>query len=207
MIKPLDKDKLKTTYRRFVQKNLTRLNELDKDENKMFKNGKFVELKGSQFDRAMRKEFVRYFAQNNYFQLFYILVDNSLIQPGFCDNTARSFNYLIKLSLKYYLNQGLLNDDEYNLQFDERNEKTETKHFLENYLRTEFLSDRTLTHQINVEYFDSANNKLIQVADVFANIFYAHNRTNAYSNEINYLQKNGYLKHIFKFPLNGNYGK
>jgi uncharacterized protein YciU (UPF0263 family) len=206
MVRPLDKDKLKRAYKRFIQENLDKLKRLDNGENKMFKDGKFVELKGSQFNREMRQEFVKYFARNNYFQLYYILVDNSLIKPHFCDNTARAFNYIIKLSLKFYFNKGLLPDEDYNLQFDERNEKTETKHFLENYLRTEFLLDQTLTHEIHVQYFDSADNMLVQVADVFANILYAHKRTNAYLREINYLYQNGYLKYVFRFPYDGNHG-
>ena len=36
----------------------------------MFHNGKFVELKGSQFDKNMRTEFVEYFSRNKYFDFF-----------------------------------------------------------------------------------------------------------------------------------------
>jgi N12 class adenine-specific DNA methylase len=63
MVRPLDKDKLKKAYKRFIQKNLDKLKRLDNGENKMFKDGKFVELKGSQFNREMRQEFVSYFAR------------------------------------------------------------------------------------------------------------------------------------------------
>lgn len=48
---PKEPERLKRIYKLFVRKNFNRLKELDK-ENKMFsKDGKFVELKGSSFDK------------------------------------------------------------------------------------------------------------------------------------------------------------
>lgn len=47
---------------------------------------------------------------------------------------------------------------------DERNEKTETKFFLENYLNTELMLGGVTQGKFNVSYFDSANNKFIQIA-------------------------------------------
>ena len=61
LIRVINKASLKRSFKRFVASNLDELKRLDglKPEPKMFKDGKFVELKGSYFDRAMKKKFVR----------------------------------------------------------------------------------------------------------------------------------------------------
>ena len=75
VIIPKDIDKLKRAYKRFVSKNLVRLKELDKD-NKMFrKDGTFLELKGSCFDRDMKLEFLEYFFLFILFKVRYIVLD------------------------------------------------------------------------------------------------------------------------------------
>lgn len=58
----------------------------------------------------------------------------------------------------------------------------------------------TTKSKFEVKYFDSSDNKLIQVADVFANLFYSHLQTGAYEEEFSKLEKEGMLKFIFEFP-------
>ena len=58
----------------------------------------------------------------------------------------------------------------------------------------------TITGKFKVEYFDSTNNSLIQIADVFANIYYSHLQTEAYNEEIKSLKDKGILKFTFIFP-------
>lgn len=91
--------------------------------------------------------------------------------------------------------------DNHCLQLDERNERTETKHFLENYLNTELLLPGIIKDECKVKYFDSANNIIIQVADVFANLYFSQLKTNAYTEEFDRMQQEGYVKYIFQFPL------
>ena len=134
VIIPKDIDKLKRAYKRFVSKNLVRLKELDKD-NKMFrKDGTFLELKGSCFDRDMKLEFLEYFCKNNLFKVRYIVLDNTNIEEKFTENKARTFNYLMKLFLTNTINQKMLNDRDLFLHIDERNIKTNSKFSLEDYL-------------------------------------------------------------------------
>lgn len=52
-----------------------------------------------------------------------------------------------------------------------------------------------------VTYFDSANNKIVQIADVFANLYYSRLLTGGYADEIDTMKTNGCLKKVFKFPL------
>ena len=200
IVRVKDIEKLKKTYKRFVS---SHMNELKKaDERKlMFKGSRFVELKGSCFTPKLKHDFVKYFCQNNYFEVFYIVLDNAIIQPKFYNNTARAFNYIIRLALEYYINHSYISDSSIILQLDERNERTETKYFLENYLRTELCTKDLIKEDCTVRYFDSSNNKLIQIADVFANLMFTELHTKAYCDDFLYMKENGYLKHIFKFPI------
>jgi hypothetical protein len=167
----------------------------------MFLNGKFHELKGSQFTPELKKEFVNYFCQNKYFEVFYIVVANKRIKSKFYNNTARAFNYLIRLALSFLIKKRLLRNTGFVLQLDERNEKTDTKRFLENYLNTELFLQGITKGESTVKYFDSSTNHLIQIADVFANIYFSELMTSNYSNEIKKMAEDGYLPYIFNFPL------
>lgn len=201
LVIPTDKKKLDRAYKRFVSSNIDSLKQLDKNK-KMFLNGKFHELKGSQFDKPMKQKFVHFFCQKKYFEIYFIHVKNHCLTDVFCQNTARAFNYVIRLAFQFFITNGLLPQENFHLQLDERNEKTETKHFLENYLNTELALSGVTNQKFIVSYFDSANNKLIQIADVLSNIFFSHVHTQTYTQELQLLEKGGMLKFIFKFPPN-----
>lgn len=212
IIHVLNFKKLNTTYKRFVSSNIKKLQILDKDfinekgiirkkGNQMFHNGKFKELKGSQFDKNMRNSFVKYFSRNNYFEIFYIKINNNLLTDKICENTARAFNYSLKLAISYFIQHKELPDEDCLIQLDERNERTEAKFFLENYLNTELCLNNITDHHFSVKYLDSSTNPFVQVADVFANLYYAELNTSAYTSEFEKLKKKNILKDIFEFPL------
>ena len=212
LINATNKDSLKRAYKRFVSANHERLLELDQDKvnpktgevlrpgGKMFVNGSFKELKGSQFDKPMKQKFVDFFAKKQSFEIYIIKITNSNLTDIFCQNTARVFNYTMKLALEYFIRKGFIPNEDCSLQLDERNEKTETKYFLENYLNTELSMNGTSTGKFDVTYFDSADNNLIQIADVFANLYYSNLQTGEYSDEIKKLEDAGILKFVFEFP-------
>jgi hypothetical protein len=169
--------------------------------NRMFQSERFEELKGSMFTPALKREFVSYFCRENTLEVFYISIKNEAISGGLYDNTARAFNYVLKLALEYYIKNGYLPNDQYIIQLDERNERTETKHFLQNYLNTELRMGGIVSSDIEVKYFDSSRNKAIQIADVFANLYYSQLLTKAYTKEILHMKDVGCLKRIFQFPI------
>lgn len=208
-----DKQKLERAYKRFISSRRERLLELDREKinpktgkvvrtSKMFVNGKFEELKGSHFDREMKLDFLEFFARGNYFEVHYIEIDNQKLSDAFCQNTARVFNYTLRLALGYFIKNQSLPSENCVLQLDERNEKTESKHFLEDYLNTELTLGGITNGAFTVQYFDSANNKFIQIADVFANVYYSELKTRQYTAVIDDLKKTGVIQQIFKFPLN-----
>jgi len=192
-------DKLKRVYKRFVQKYHNELKNIDKN-NKMFTGNKFFELKGSVFTPEMKKNFVNYFCRNNYFEVLYIKIENSKATQNLYKNKARAFNYILKLAFEYLNNRSIVGRT-WVLNIDERNVKTEAKHQLKEFLYTELSAGKDIVDEISVHYFDSCNNRLIQVADVFSNILYSNILTDgAYNDQISYMEDNGYLIDIFKFP-------
>lgn len=212
MIHAIDKNALKRACKRFVSSNYDKLLALDQDKvhpqtgkiiktgGKMFSGSKFNELKGSQFDRDMKSKFVHFFSQKTSFEVYYIKIANEKLTDRFCENTARVFNYTVRLALSYLIQKGFLPDENCSLQLDERNEKTKTRYFLENYLNTELSMSGTASGKFSVSYFDSANNSLIQIADIFANLYYSHLQTGAYEEEFQKLKEADILKFIFEFP-------
>jgi hypothetical protein len=51
-----------------------------------------------------------------------------------------------------------------------------------------------------VKYLDSADNPFIQIADVFANLYYSELNTGAYTDLFAILKDKEILKAIFEFP-------
>lgn len=211
LVHVLDFKKLNTVFKRFISSNLDALKELDKDfynangiltkkGNLMFHGGKFNEIKGSQLNQEMKTNFVKYLIKKKYFELYYIKINNDLLTDKICENTARAFNYSIKLALSFFLEHNLISDEDCLLQLDERNERTEAKFFLENYLNTEFCLNNVTEKHYSVKYLDSADNPFIQIADVFANLYYSEINTGAYSDLFKELKDKDILKAVFEFP-------
>lgn len=215
LVRTINKQSLQRAYKRFVSNNFKRLQKLDQSKidpttgkviktgGKMFVNGRFKELKGAQFDPEMKRSFLDFFSRNKSFEVLFIVVENSRLTDNLCDNTARAFNYLLRLALEYWIKVGKLPCEECHLQLDERNERPEAKQFLENYLNTELFVSGTVSNSFDVMYFDSSNNKLVQIADVFANIMYSNLLNGAYDEDLDKLKQMGIIKDIFYFPKKG----
>lgn len=199
LVVPHDRGKVKRVFKRFISKNMERLKKLDVD-NKMFKNGTFCELKGSCLDAHMKNDFLDYFYKSNIFEVYYIVIKNSKIKYGLYDNTARAFNYVLKLGLVNFIKKYQWEKDRYMLHIDERNEKTNSTHFLEEYLNTEICLHENLVNNFNVQYYDSSCNNLIQMADVFSNIYYSNSFNSLYKEKLNLGYEKGIIRAPFIFP-------
>ncbi|MFI3205692.1 MAG: DUF3800 domain-containing protein [Clostridia bacterium] len=193
-----EKKNLQKAYKRFISSNFAKLQELD--NGKMFLNGKFKEFKGSCFNYDLKNKFIDFFSAKPYFDIFYIHIDNSKLKDVFCSNTARAFNYTLKSALKDFIVNGYLPNENCHLQLDERNEKTESKYFLKDYLNTELTLEGITDKSFDVTYFDSTNNRFVQIADVFANIYFSEILKGNFTEKINNLLEIGMIKKIYKFP-------
>lgn len=204
---PNDINKLKRVYKRFVSKYINELKECDK-ENKMFckETGKFKELKGYCLNNNMKINFLNFFCRNNLFKVRYIILDNKSTLEKFIENKARTFNYLLKIFVINSVKNNFLTDTILNFHIDERNVKTEAKFSLEDYLNTELNLEEDLHLNITTEYYDSCNNKLIQIADVFSNIMFTrlNSKTKLFDTELKNLKNQNYILPNFYFPQHCN---
>ncbi len=201
LVQATDDKGLKHSYKRYITSRMKNLYTYAKEPKKMFVGDRFVELKGSALTAEQKKDFVRFFCEKQNLSLYYIVLRNPLLTDAFCSNTARAFNYSLYHAIKYFVDQGVLElTEECNLQLDERNERTDARNFLEQYLNTQFI-DSAFANPFHVRYFDSKDNKLIQLADIFANIYYSQMVTDAYTDVITVLKETGVLKGIYFFPL------
>lgn len=202
VIRPLNKDRLKKVFKRFVSSNYKKLKKIDTEHRMFDENGKFIELKGNSFNSTMKRKFMKYFCQNSLFEIYYIICDNKSIKEHFYLNTSRAFNYLLKLFYDHYTRYKIINKSDNYLYIDERNVKTDTKSTLEEYLNTELVTGNHIQNSFKVEYCQSQTRELIQIADVFANIYHTNLvSNNCFKDELNEIKKNGYIKGEFIFPI------
>lgn len=202
VIMPKNKDRLKRTYKRFISSNLEELRKIDKDKKMFYDNGKFKELKGSCFTSNMKRKFIDFFCQNELFEIYYICCDNKKVKDYFYNNTSRAFNYLIKLSFEHFTNYKYICKKKNYLFIDERNVRTDTKATLEEYLNTELVTGSHIQDGFFVEYCQSENRELIQIADVFANIYFTDLiSNNCFFYELNKMRNEKYIVNEFFFPL------
>lgn len=202
IVVPKNKDRLRRAFKRFVSSNFDDLLKMDKDKKMFYDNGKFKELKGSCFTSKMKRKFIEFFCQNELFEIYYVVSDNKKVKDYFYNNTARSFNYLLKLSFEHFTKFKLLSSNDNYLFIDERNVRTETRSTLEEYLNTELVTGNHIQEGFHVEYCQSESRELIQIADVFANIYYTNLiANNCFSKEIDKIRKEKYIAGEFLFPL------
>ena len=136
-----------------------------------------------------------------YLKFGYIVLDNNKLEERFISNKARTFNYLLRIFLGNALQRKYITDRQIFLHIDERNVRTESRFSLEDYLNQELVLNLNLLDDVKVKYYDSAQNQLIQVADVFSNIMYSNLVTHgAYQKELEKLSKQGYILPLFRFP-------
>lgn len=200
IVRVLDKKMLHTSMKRFVRKNWNKLKSGDRTH-KMFNGDKFLELKGSAMTKEMKKAFVAHLIEKKSFEVFYIVLDNRKVDMRLYKNTARAFNFMIKLAIHYFLTKRKLRrSEEILIQIDERNERPEAKLHLQEYLNTELQLNEDITQEITVNYFDSCNNSIIQLADFFANLKYSQLQTREYDAEFKKLLDSKILSGEFKFP-------
>lgn len=201
VIKVNDMKTLVNAYRKFVADNVYELKAASSTE--MFDHQGFKELKGSEFTIELKKKFVDFFVKTKSFEVYYILFDNYRVREGFYENTARAFNYVLSLFFKEITDRGLIKYDVNFLHVDQRNLKKHTISALEEYLNTELVTGLDIQDSFSVEYYDSDDLSLIQVADLFSNLMYSHLQTDNYKEELNNLKDNGLLKYIYQYPGDG----
>lgn len=161
--------KLKTVYRRILRT-------MRKYYPTFFDNQvSHLEVKGSNLPAFMKEYILKELIQKTDIKIAHMVVDNRKIVDRFRMDVTRSFNYLIKLILE---NIPLYVSERECLQLfvDNRNTAIHSLSELEGYLFNELVLDKAITSDVHVNYMDSKNNVGIQIADIFANLFYQRYR-------------------------------
>lgn len=197
-------------YKRFVSKHMEELKEANRlhiekelrrgvtKPSSMFVDDKFKELKGSIMTWELKEKFIKYMCVDHIIDVCLIKVDNRKIKESFYSNTARAFNYILKLVLKR-CSDSWLNKEIY-LHLDNRNVKTNTVHVLKEYVNTELCLTHENYKNIEVQYFQSENCKFVQIADVFANVHYSSQFNKNYKKLLIELTEEKYIVENFTFP-------
>jgi hypothetical protein len=200
LIHILGKGSLKRKYIKFVDQNRERLKELDVD-GEMFEGDTFRELKGHYFDSDMKHKFLSFFKDSDSFEIYFIKYFNKNLTDKFCQNKERAFNYPLKKAFSFFIRGGFLPNEDCHINLDNRNLKTDSKMQLDEYLNTDLIGSIGYTGTFTVEYFNSKENRFVQIADVFSNIFYNSLFTDEYDVEIRQYRDMGKIRRVFEFPL------
>ena len=158
-------------------------------------------IKGSSLSPTLRRKFVRFLGNGHLFELYYIHVYNSKIGEKENKNISQTFNYLIETILKNNLQAGTLPYDDYLIDVDDRNLKKIQINSLEDHLNIELRIKESLVKSINVSYYDSKDNFLIQLSDFFSNFYYSYLKYNKkYDGVFTELIEKRYVKDIMYYP-------
>lgn len=201
IVRVYDHEKLAQSTRNFVSHHKKEIMEVD-DNHIMFDDkGRFIEIKGSCLSQDLKEKFAKYLCKNYYFDLTYVVVDNSKVNKIMYENTSRAFSYFLMLSLKECIRKKIFNKhEEFNIQIDERNVKAHAKYFLEEYFSLELVYEEKISKSFKVSYHDSKDNRFIQIADLFSNLYYSNLINNDYEDLFNKMRKEGFILNEFKYP-------
>lgn len=135
------------------------------------------EIKGSDISETTKKDVYNHIRKHalDKMELGIIVLDNNYTTDRFIENHARSFNYMIQTYLdSYYRKHSRYMTGKGKIEFiiDEQNIATGAKYDLSGYLNQQLTLKHPLCDIFNVEYTDSRNEKLVQLADFVANTFY-----------------------------------
>ena len=193
---------LRKLLKRFILNHYDELKKTDTNS-KMFEKENFVEIKGSALNQNLKTSLARYLCQGNVLEIYYIHVFNQEVKHYFYEDSSRVFNYVLGLLLKKQLENNNLPYDDYLIDIDNRNLKEISINSLEDYLNIELILKKRMIRSLNVEYYDSKDNLMVQVSDFFSNLYfsYLNNKLN-YQKLFNDLKQSNYLKDIYYFPEN-----
>lgn len=192
---------LTSSFTRFINSNREELIKLDVHKVMFDSNNKFIELKGSALSPEMKIRFIEHIAKDNIFKVFYVRLDNRKNNNSFVQDKERAFNYILGHLLEYNLRCSYLPQNKsYRLYHDQRSIAVSNLSSLEDYLFIQLNLKRKFINKIKLTYHESQKVKLIQVADLFANILFSQGFTNTYNKLLRKLKKDDYLANTYNFP-------
>jgi hypothetical protein len=200
VVRVKDITNLRKLLKRFIYENYQEIKEID-ENNKIFNHGDFVEIKGSSLNSKLKKRLAHFLCNGNILEIYYIHVFNEEVKQHFYDDPTLIYNYVLYLMLNKNLENKNLPYDDYLIDVDDRNLKHISVNSLEDYLNIELKLKKRLIRSINIEYYDSKDNLMVQVSDFFSNLYFSYLKNHdLYNDLITNLKEKGYIKDIFYYP-------
>lgn len=200
LVRVKDITNLRKLLKRFIYENYQEIKEID-EKNKIFNHGDFVEIKGSSLNSKLKKRLADFLCNGNILEIYYIHVFNEEVKQHFYDDPSLIYNYVLYLMLNKNLENKNLPYDDYLIDVDDRNLKHISINSLEDYLNIELKLKKRMVRSINIEYYDSKDNLMVQVSDFFSNLYFSYLKNHdLYNDLITNLKEKGYIKDIFYYP-------
>jgi hypothetical protein len=200
VVRVKDITNLRKLLKRFIYENYQEIKEID-ENNKIFNHGDFVEIKGSSLNSKLKKRLAHFLCNGNILEIYYIHVFNEEVKQHFYDDPTLIYNYVLYLMLNKNLENKNLPYDDYLIDVDDRNLKHISVNSLEDYLNIELKLKKRMVRSINIEYYDSKDNLMVQVSDFFSNLYFSYLKNpDLYNDLITNLKEKGYIKDIFYYP-------
>ncbi|WCG32634.1 DUF3800 domain-containing protein [Enterococcus dispar] len=143
------------------------------------------ELKGSDMSNDMKLDILGNVASRCNLGFNYMIFDNQSATDRLRKNPSITFNYLVGISTKKILTNST--DRTLNLHLDNRNCSVYNLKSLEDYLKIELIAKAGIADNVTVQYHESENNELVQIADIFSNSVH---RLVTYHNSTKYFPSN-----------------
>lgn len=200
VVRVKDITNLRKLLKRFIYENYQEIKEID-EKNKIFNHGDFVEIKGSSLNSKLKKRLADFLCNGNILEIYYIHVFNEEVKKHFYDDPSLIYNYVLYLMLNKNLGNKNLPYDDYLIDVDDRNLKHISINSLEDYLNIELKLKKRMVRSINIEYYDSKDNLMVQVSDFFSNLYFSYLKNHEmYNDLITNLKEKGYIRDIFYYP-------
>jgi hypothetical protein len=155
-----------------------------------------TELKAAYLNMEEKMDIVVKLQKMNGMYIVGIIVDKEKIGIEI-DEIHLYYNYIIRILLDYLIKIKLIKtgeNEELYLNIDRSSMKIEDINSLENYLKTHFNIEKKLKYIINVSYWDSKKNYMVQIADIMCNTIWNIAQSKKSWVLFNHLNKNKRLK-------------
>lgn len=155
-----------------------------------------TELKAAYLNMEEKMDIVIKLQEMNGMYIVGIIVDKYKLGVEI-DEIHLYYNYVIRKLLDYLIKINLIKtgpDEELYLNIDKSSMKIEDINSLENYLKTHFNIERKMRYKINVSYWDSKKNYMVQVADIMCNTIWNIAQSKNSNNLFRHLDKKRKLR-------------
>ena len=149
------------------------------------------EIKGTELSVPQRQELLNNLNQKQDYEVSYIILDKVHFKRKDILGKNILFNYLASFVCEDILKSS---KEDILFCFDNRTVKTTSKHALPEYLATKCI-EWDVMNQLHVQFHESHQHRLIQIADLFSNTIYQ-----SYNNDTKHFYNQMNVKKSIKFP-------